>query len=100
MSADITKASIKAEPYCLCRRNSLGDYVLTNGAIAAVVVADAVIRLLPGVSEAIPTGGIFRKRPLLEYPQYTRPVDFQGLKVPEVLLSEITEITAGVRNSA
>ena len=75
---------------CLMQEEiSLGEYVLTNGAIAAVVVADAVIRLLPGVlgSPESPQEESFGKAPLLEYPQYTRPVDFQGLKVPEILLS-------------
>jgi tRNA (guanine37-N1)-methyltransferase len=67
---------------------SIGDYVLTNGAIAAVVVVDAVVRLLPGVlgheqsaSDDSFSGG------LLEGPQYTRPAEFRGWKVPEVLLS-------------
>ena len=67
---------------------SIGDYVLTNGAIAAVVLVDAVARLLPGVlgdeQSAIDdsfSGG------LLEGPQYTRPSDFRGWKVPDVLLS-------------
>jgi tRNA (guanine37-N1)-methyltransferase len=67
---------------------SIGDYVLTNGAIAAVVLVDAVVRLLPGVlgdeqsaADDSFTGG------LLEGPQYTRPSDFRGWKVPEVLLS-------------
>src|SRR4051812_10443584 len=67
---------------------SIGDYVLTNGAIAAVVLTDAVVRLLPGVlghSESAAddsfAGG------LLEGPQYTRPAEFRGWKVPEVLLS-------------
>ncbi len=67
---------------------SIGDYVLTNGALPAMVVIDAVTRLLPGAlgddastrEESFAGGGI-------EYPQYTRPADFQGLKVPEVLLS-------------
>jgi tRNA (guanine37-N1)-methyltransferase len=67
---------------------SIGDYVLTNGVLAAAVVADAVVRLLPGVvggegateQESFSAG-------LLEYPQYTRPADFRGLKVPDVLLS-------------
>lgn len=75
---------------CLMQEElSLGDYVLTNGAIAAVVVADAVIRLLPGVlgCPESPQEESFGKAPLLEYPQYTRPVNFQGMKVPEVLLS-------------
>jgi tRNA (guanine37-N1)-methyltransferase len=67
---------------------SIGDYVLTSGEIAAMVVADAVIRLVPGVlgSEASlldesHTGG------LLEYPQYTRPEVFRNWRVPEILIS-------------
>jgi tRNA (guanine37-N1)-methyltransferase len=67
---------------------SIGDYVLTGGEIPALVVVDAVTRLLPGVlggegatkEESFQTG-------LLEYPHYTRPRDFEGLTVPEVLLS-------------
>jgi len=67
---------------------SIGDYVLTNGALPAMVVIDAVTRLLPGVlgddesshDESFSHG-------LLEYPQYTRPAEFRGMKVPEVLLS-------------
>ena len=67
---------------------SIGDYVLTNGALPAMVMIDAVTRLLPGVlgddesarDESFTQG-------LLEYPQYTRPAEFRGLKVPEVLLS-------------
>jgi tRNA (guanine37-N1)-methyltransferase len=67
---------------------SIGDYVLTGGEVPAMVVLDAVLRLVPGVlgSEESPreeshAGG------LLEYPQYTRPADFRGWTVPEVLLS-------------
>ena len=67
---------------------SIGDYVLTNGAIAAVVLVDAIVRLLPGVlgheqsaADDSFSGG------LLEAPQYTRPADFRGWKVPDVLLS-------------
>ncbi len=67
---------------------SIGDYVLTNGALPAMVVIDAITRLLPGVLgddessvEESFSGG------LLEYPQYTRPAEFRGMKVPEVLLS-------------
>jgi tRNA (guanine37-N1)-methyltransferase len=67
---------------------SIGDYVLTNGALPAMVVIDAVARLLPGVlgddessrDESFSHG-------LLEYPQWTRPADFRGMKVPEVLLN-------------
>jgi tRNA (guanine37-N1)-methyltransferase len=67
---------------------SLGDYVLTNGAIAAVVVADAVIRLIPGVlgSPQSTQEESFGNEALLEYPQYTRPETFRGMKVPDVLL--------------
>ena len=67
---------------------SIGDYVLTNGALPAMVIVDAITRLLPGVlgdeqsahEESFSHG-------LLEYPQYTRPADFRGMKVPDVLLS-------------
>lgn len=67
---------------------SIGDYVLTNGVLPAMVIIDAVTRLLPGAlgdnesakEESFATG-------LLEYPQYTRPAEFRGWKVPEVLLS-------------
>lgn len=68
---------------------SIGDYVLTNGAIAATVVADAVIRLLPGSlghNESSQEES-FADSDLLEYPQYTHPETFRGMKVPEVLLS-------------
>ncbi len=68
---------------------SLGDYVLTNGAVAAVVFLDAVIRLLPGVlgdaESAVDES--FSDPALLEAPAYTRPADFRGLKAPDVLLS-------------
>lgn len=67
---------------------SIGDYVLTNGAIAAVVVVDAVARLIPGVlGEGESSLEESFSSNLLEYPQYTRPSDFRGWKVPEVLLS-------------
>ncbi len=68
---------------------SIGDYVLTNGALPAAVVMDAVIRLLPGVLGAGPEGAeeeSFREG-MLEFPQYTRPPEFRGMGVPEVLLS-------------
>lgn len=67
---------------------SIGDYVLTGGELPALVVIDAVIRLLPGVlgseNSAQEDSHVHG---LLEYPQYTRPADFQGWPVPEVLLS-------------
>lgn len=67
---------------------SIGDYVLTNGGLPAMVVIDAVTRLIPGVlgddesaiDESFSHG-------LLEYPHYTRPAEFRGMKVPEVLMS-------------
>ena len=67
---------------------SIGDYVLTNGAIAAVVLTDAVVRLLPGAlgHEHSAKDDSFSDG-LLEAPQYTRPADFRGWKVPEILLS-------------
>ncbi len=67
---------------------SIGDYVLTGGELPAMIVVDSVSRLLPGVlgndssavTDSFSTG-------LLEYPHYTRPADFEGLKVPDILLS-------------
>ncbi|HLZ55166.1 MAG TPA: tRNA (guanosine(37)-N1)-methyltransferase TrmD [Verrucomicrobiae bacterium] len=69
---------------------SIGDYVLTNGALPAMVVIDAVARLLPGVlgdDESSQDESFSFGRPGLEYPQYTRPAEFRGMKVPEMLLS-------------
>jgi len=68
---------------------SIGDYVLTNGAIAAAVVTDAIVRLLPGAlgDERSSQEESFSDPNLLEAPAYTRPIDFRGLKVPEVLVS-------------
>lgn len=67
---------------------SIGDYVLTNGAIAAAILVDAVVRLLPGVlgHEQSSVDDSFSAG-LLEAPQYTRPAEFRGWKIPEVLLS-------------
>jgi tRNA (guanine37-N1)-methyltransferase len=67
---------------------SVGDYVLTNGAIAAVVLVDAIVRLLPGAlgHEQSAVDDSFNHG-LLETPQYTRPAEFRGWKVPQVLLS-------------
>ena len=67
---------------------SIGDYVLTNGAIAAVVLVDSIVRLLPGAlgHEQSATDDSFSSD-LLEAPQYTRPADFRNWKVPEILLS-------------
>ncbi len=68
---------------------SIGDYVLTNGAIAAAVLCDSVIRLLPGAlgDDRSSIEESFSDPNLLEAPCYTRPVDFMGMKVPDVLLS-------------
>ncbi len=71
---------------CVTDEISIGDYILTNGLLAAAVVIDAVVRLLPGVlgndessgQESFADG-------LLEYPQYTRPPEFLGRKIPEIL---------------
>jgi tRNA (guanine37-N1)-methyltransferase len=67
---------------------SIGDYVLTNGAIAAVVLVDAIVRLLPGAlgHEQSAVDDSFNHG-LLEAPQYTRPAEFRDWKVPEILLS-------------
>jgi len=67
---------------------SIGDYVLTNGALPAMVIIDAVTRLLPGAlgDDASAHEESF-SHGLLEYPQYTRPAEFRGMKVPKVLLS-------------
>ena len=67
---------------------SIGDYVLTNGALPAMVIIDAVTRLLPGVlgDEASAVDESFSQG-LLEYPQYTRPAEFRGMKVPDTLVS-------------
>ena len=67
---------------------SIGDYVLTNGAIAAVVLVDATVRLLPGVlGHKLSAEDDSFSSGLLEAPQYTRPAEFRGWKVPDVLLS-------------
>jgi tRNA (guanine37-N1)-methyltransferase len=67
---------------------SIGDYVLSGGEPAAMVVIDAIVRLLPGALGS-ETSAIYESfsEGLLDYPQYTRPPEFRGMKVPEVLLS-------------
>lgn len=74
--------------YLVTDEISIGDYILTGGELGAMVVIDSIVRLIPGVlgnkqsapQDSFSTG-------LLEYPQYTRPEDFRGMKVPDVLLS-------------
>lgn len=66
---------------------SIGDYVLTGGELAAAVVIDAVARLVPGVIESASILDESFQEPLLEYPHFTRPREFRGLTVPDVLLN-------------
>lgn len=68
---------------------SIGDFVLTNGALPAMVLIDSVTRLIPGVlgHEDSASEESFGADGMLEYPHYTRPAEFRGMKVPEVLLS-------------
>jgi tRNA (guanine37-N1)-methyltransferase len=67
---------------------SIGDYVLSGGEIAALVVIDALLRLQPGaIDAASPVEESFSDAGLLEYPQWTRPPEFGGLRVPDVLVS-------------
>ena len=68
---------------------SIGDYILTNGALASAVISDAIVRLIPGVlggGESALQDESYSKG-LLDFPQYTRPVEFRNLKVPDILLS-------------
>jgi len=69
------------------RELSIGDYVLTGGELPALVVIDAVLRLLPGAIDAASTSEESFTDGLLEYPQYTRPAEFRGMVVPPVLVS-------------
>ena len=69
------------------RELSIGDYVLTGGELAALVVIDAVLRLLPGAIDEASTAEESFAAGLLEYPQYTRPATFDGVSVPPVLVS-------------
>lgn len=66
---------------------SIGDFVLTGGELAAMVIVDAVIRLVPGVIDAASTADESHSVGLLEYPHYTRPEEYRGHRVPPVLLS-------------
>lgn len=66
---------------------SMGDYVLTGGELGAMVVVDAVSRLVPGVLSEGSTDEESHSNFLLEYPQYTRPAEFRGWRVPDILLS-------------
>jgi tRNA (guanine37-N1)-methyltransferase len=68
---------------------SIGDYVLSGGEIPAMVIVDAIVRLIPGVTghPESPVKESFSEEGLLEYPQYTRPVEFRRMRVPEILRS-------------
>ena len=72
---------LQAEEY------SIGDYVLTGGELAAMVMIDAIGRLLPGVIQAASIEEESHSEEMVEYPHYTRPVEYRGLAVPPVLLS-------------
>ena len=66
---------------------SVGDYVLTGGELPAMIIADSVLRLLPGILKSGSAEEESFENGLLEYPQYTQPANLEGMKVPEVLLS-------------
>jgi tRNA (guanine37-N1)-methyltransferase len=90
-SAAITRAiDERVREHLVDEELCIGDFILTNGALAALVVIDAVVRLLPDVvgNEASTQSESFSaERPWLEGPQYTRPEEFRGWRVPEILLS-------------
>lgn len=78
---------------------SIGDYVLTNGNLAAWVLVDAVVRLIPGVvgtAESVQAES-FSTRNRLDFPQYTRPPEFRGMRVPDILLGGDHEAIAAWR---
>ena len=68
---------------------SLGSYVLTGGELPALIIVDSIVRLLPGVLGGETSAEVesFSEDGMIEYPQYTKPAEFRGMKVPEVLLS-------------
>lgn len=69
------------------RELSIGDYILTGGELAALVIVDAILRLLPGAIDEASTAEESFAAGLLEYPQFTRPATFDGMSVPPVLVS-------------
>ncbi len=79
---------------------SIGDYVLTGGELAALVVVDAVTRLLPGAIDEASTVEESFSAGLLEYPQYTRPAEFRGRGVPEILVGGNHEAVRRWRHDA
>ncbi len=77
----------RAISLCVTEEVSIGDYVLTGGELAAMVITDAVVRLLPEVIDAASLHEESFAEGLLEYPQYTRPPEYRGLSVPPILTS-------------
>ncbi len=79
---------------------SVGDYVLTGGELPAMTIIDSIVRLIPGVLGGEMSAEIesFSDGETLEFPQYTRPEDFEGMKVPEILLSGNHGAIAAWRN--
>jgi tRNA (guanine37-N1)-methyltransferase len=77
----------RAREALIDREISIGDYVLTGGELGAMVVLDAVARLVPGVIDELSTEEETFGDSLLEYPHYTRPAEWNGCRVPDVLLS-------------
>ncbi len=78
----------RVNEYLVTDEYSIGDYILTGGEQAAIVMIDAIVRLIPGVvgkAESVETDSFFNG--LLDCPRYTRPYNFNGMKVPDVLLS-------------
>jgi tRNA (guanine37-N1)-methyltransferase len=77
----------RVRDHLITRELSIGDYVLTGGELAAAVVVDAVARLLPGVIDAASLDEESHSSGLLEYPHYTRPAEYRGWGIPDVLVS-------------
>lgn len=77
----------RVREYLIQREISIGDFILTGGEIPVLVVVDAVTRLLPGVLDEEVVQEESFSRDILDYPQYTRPPEYRGMKVPEILLS-------------
>ncbi|NMB41589.1 MAG: tRNA (guanosine(37)-N1)-methyltransferase TrmD [Firmicutes bacterium] len=77
----------RVRKYLVDEEISIGDYILTGGEIPAMVIADALIRLIPGVLNVSSLEEESFSKGLLEYPQFTRPREYEGMHVPEILLS-------------
>lgn len=77
----------RVRKYLVDEEISVGDYVLTGGELPALIIVDAITRLIPGVLKTESHQNDSFSIKLLEHPQYTRPQDFKGMKVPDVLLS-------------